>query len=205
MLACLSRIDLRFFLKRTWVFIPIFSLFIAIPAIFSVFTPGEAFLSFKLMGLNFIITRQGVGGAVLFVARVITSVSFAVLLSLTTKHFELLKVLRVFKVPHIFVMVLGMCYRYIYLFVEVVENTYLAIKSRIGGKIHYKKGQRIVAWSMASLWYRSYRLNEAVYGAMLSRGYSGEPVVFHDFKSKPGDWAWLACSVSLAVISIKIS
>ncbi|MDD2752479.1 MAG: cobalt ECF transporter T component CbiQ, partial [Candidatus Omnitrophica bacterium] len=33
-LSCLSRIHLGFFLKRTWVFIPLFSLFIAIPALF---------------------------------------------------------------------------------------------------------------------------------------------------------------------------
>ncbi|MDO8525139.1 MAG: cobalt ECF transporter T component CbiQ [Candidatus Omnitrophota bacterium] len=203
-LAYCSKIDLGFFLKRTWIFIPLFSLFIAIPALFSVFTPGETFASFKLMGINFIITRQGLFAALMFVARVITSVSFAVLLSLTTKHFELLKVLRVFKAPHIFVMILGMCYRYIYIFVEVVENTYLAIKSRVGQGIHYKKGQHIAAWNMASLWYRSYRLNEAVYSAMLSRGYSGEPVILNDFKAGPRDWICLASSVFLSVALLNI-
>ena len=181
-LTYLSKIDLEFFLKRTWIFIPIFSLFIAVPAIFSVFTPGDTLFSFKVIGINFIITQQGLFGAMIFVARVITSVSFVVLLNITTKHFELLRVLRVFKVPHIFVMTLGMCYRYIYLFVEVIENTYMAIKSRVGRKVHYKKGQKMVAWSMASLWHRSYLLNEAVYNAMLSRGYRGEPVIFNDFK-----------------------
>ncbi|MDD5427665.1 MAG: cobalt ECF transporter T component CbiQ [Candidatus Omnitrophica bacterium] len=190
-LAYFSKIDLVFFLKRTWIFIPLFSLFIAIPALFSVFSPGEAIFSFRVVNLNFIITRQGLYGASLFVARVIASVSFAVLLSITTKHFELLKVLRVVRVPQVFVMVLGMCYRYIYLFIEVVENTYMAIKSRVGRRIDYKKGQHMVAWSMASLWYRSYQLNEAVYGAMLSRGYRGEPVISHDFKAGPKDWVWL--------------
>lgn len=199
-LACVSKIDLMFFFKRTWIFIPMFSLFIAIPAIFSVFTPGEAIASFKFAGLNFIVTRQGLDGAALFVTRVAASVSFVVLLSITTKHFELLKVLRVFKVPHIFVMVLGMCYRYIYLFAEVVENTYFAIKSRVGSRIHYKKGQHMVAWNVASLWYRSYRLNEAVYGAMLSRGYAGDPVIANDFKARPKDWAWLFFTVFLSAV-----
>ncbi|MDD5436582.1 MAG: cobalt ECF transporter T component CbiQ [Candidatus Omnitrophica bacterium] len=204
MLVCVSKIDLGFFLKRTWIFIPIFSLFIAIPAIFSIVTPGEALVSFKLAGLNFIITRPGLAGGALFVTRVTVSVSFVVLLSITTKHFELLRVLRVFKVPHMFVMVLGMCYRYIYLFVEVVENTYLAVRSRVGRRVHYKKGQRMAAWNMASLWHRSYRLNEAVYNAMLSRGYSGEPAIFNDFKARPRDWVWLACSVVLTFISLNI-
>lgn len=199
-LACLSKIDFSFFLKRTWIFIPLFSIFIAIPAMFSIFTPGEALATFKIFGLNLVITHQGLNGAILFVMRVITSVSFAVLLSITTKHFELLKVLRIFRVPQVFVMILGMCYRYIYLFVEIVENTYLAIKSRVGQRVHYKRGHRIVAWNMASLWHRSYQLNEAVYNAMLARGYSGEPVVLTNFRSKFKDWAWLFFAVSISAI-----
>ncbi len=169
LLALISKINLIFFLKRTWIFIPLFSLFIAIPAIFS----------------------SGLASALIFVMRVATSVSFVVLLSITTKHFELLRVLRIFKIPQIFVMTIGICYRYIYLFVEIIEQTYLAIKSRVGVFLHYKSGQRIVAWSIASLWQRSVRLNEEVYQAMLSRGYQGEAVAWHDFKIKSKDWFWL--------------
>ncbi len=174
-LAFLSKINMWFFLKRTWVFIPLFALFIAAPALFSIVTPGEALVIFKIAGFKLIITRQGLFGAVLFVTRVITSVSFAVLLSITTRHFELLRTLRIFKIPQVFVMTLGMCYRYTFLFVEIVEHTYLAIKSRVGAKVHYKKGRHIVAWNIAYLWARSYKLNEDVYKAMLSRGYRGEP------------------------------
>ncbi len=191
-LAYFSNINMGFFLKRTWIFIPIFSLFIAIPAMFNIFTPGETMVTVPMMGsVKLIITRQGLFGAALFVTRVIASVSFAVLLSITTRHFALLKVLRIFGIPQIFVMTLGMCYRYIYLFLEVLENTYLAIKSRVGTRLHHKRGRQIVAWNISSLWHRSYHLNEAVYNAMLSRGYTGEPVLLDDFKTRPRDWVWL--------------
>jgi cobalt/nickel transport system permease protein len=80
---------------------------------------------------------------------------------------------------------------------EIIEHTYLAIKSRVGTEVHYKKGQHIVAWNMASLWHRSYLLNEMVYSAMLSRGYSGEPIVVHDFKTRPRDWVWLIFAAAL--------
>jgi len=203
-LACVSRVSLRFFIKRTWVFIPLFSLLIAIPALFSFISPGEPLFSFKLFGLGLVITRPGLAGAVLFVARVATSVSLVILLGLTTRHSTLLRVLRVFKVPQIFVMVLGMTYRYIYLFTEIVEHTYLAIKSRTGGLIHYKKGQSIVAWSIANLWQRSFKLNEDVYGAMLSRGYTGEPVLFEGFGSSLKDWVWF-CSVAIIFVFIILS
>jgi cobalt/nickel transport system permease protein len=162
-------------------------------------------VTWKISGISLSVTRQGLAGAELFVMRVITTVSFAVLLSITTKHFALLKVLRAFKVPQIFVMTVGMCYRYLYLFVEILENTYLAIKSRVGGRLHYKKGQSVVAWNIAFLWQRSYRLNEDVYKSMLSRGYTGEPAAKEKFKAKPGDWAWLftASGIFLLLIWIK--
>ena len=196
-LAYASHIRMGFFLKRTWIFIPVFSLFIAIPALFNIFTPGEALFTFNIIGLKLIITRQGLAGASLFVARVVTSVSLAVLLSITTRHFALLRVLRIFGIPQVFVMTLGMCYRYIYLFLEVIENTYLAVKSRVGTRLHYKKGQHIVAWNISGLWHRSYHLNQAVYDAMLSRGYTGEPLVLDDFRARTRDWMWLSLSALL--------
>jgi len=201
-LAGVSKINLGFFLKRTWLFIPLFSLFIALPALFNVFTPGESLFALQFGSFTFVITRPGVFAALLFVLRVLTSVSFVVLLGITTKHFELLKVLRIFGLPQVFTMVLGICYRYIYLFIGIIENTYLTMKSRTGNVMHYKRGQHIVAWNIASLWLRSYQLNEDVYRAMLSRGYSGEPVVLNSFKARLRDWLWLVLVMVIIVIVI---
>jgi len=204
-LAYFSNVNMSFFLKRTWIFIPLFSLFISIPALFNVFTPGDAMFTVHLLGVKLIITRQGLFGAALFLVRVITSVSFAVLLSITTRHCALLKVLRIFRVAQIFVMTIGMCYRYIYLLLAVVENTYLAIKSRVGTRLHYKKGQQVVAWNISALWSRSYHLSEDVYSAMLSRGYTGEPVILDDFKTKLTDWIWLFFVVMFFTIILYLS
>jgi cobalt/nickel transport system permease protein len=200
-LASLSRINLFFFLERTWIFIPLFSLFIAIPALFNVFSPGEPIFAFNVFYAKFIVTRQGLQSVSLFVIRVVTCVSIAVLLTLTTKHSQLLKVLRIFKVPQIFVMTLGMCYRYIYLFAEIVEDTYRAIKSRVGSRIHHTKGREVVTWSIANLWQRSYHLNNQVYNAMLSRGYRGEPEAFDEFKTGMVDWLSLACVMLFFIVT----
>ena len=200
--ASISRINLGFFLKRTWVFIPLFSLFIAIPALFSFISPGEALSSFKFLGFKLVITRPGLAGALLFVSRVITSVSLIILLGLTTRHSALLKVLRTFKVPQVFVMVLGMSYRYIYLFVEIVEDTYKGIKSRVGEIMPYRQGQSIVAWNIATLWQRSFKLNEDVYSAMLSRGYRGEPVLSDEFKTSFKDWVWSCLVVIISALAL---
>ena len=175
LLAMLSKISLPYFLKRTLVFIPIFSLFISLPAVLRALILGG----------------RGFFNVAIFLARITASVSFVILLSLTTKHTELLRVLRIFKVPQIFIMTLSMCYRYIYLLVEIMEQNFLAVKSRIGGRIHLKKGQHIAAFKIASLWQSSAHLNKDAYDAMLSRGYTGEPVVLDEFHSGKKDWLWL--------------
>ncbi len=201
LLAVLSRLRLGFFLVRTWVFIPLFSLAIAIPALFSFVSPGKIAASVGI----FHITQPGLRAAIFFVGRVTVSVSLAVLLSLTTRHAALLKALRAFGVPQIFVMILGICHRYIYLFVELVEHTYLAIRSRSGARLHHWQGRRVVAWNIGQLWARSCALNEQVYGAMLARGFRGEPMTLDRFRTQPRDWVWLACVtfVCLALTTLR--
>ena len=196
-LAAFSRIPLKFFLKRTWFFIPLFSLVIALPALFNIVTPGDALVSFSLAGRSLSITRQGLFSAGLFVARVTTCVSFAVLLSITTRHTELLKALRMFGVPSLFVLILHMCYRYLFLFMQVIEHTYRALKCRIGGRLHYSKGQRIVAFHLTGFWQRSLQMHQEVYNAMLSRGYRGEPQVLEGLRVTVKDWAWAGVAVAL--------
>ena len=198
-LAVCSNVPIGFFILRTWVFIPLFSLCIAIPALFSVVTPGEPVCVFFILGIKFIITRPGLDGAILFVTRIATSVSLVVLLSLTTRHAELLKVLRGLGVPKVFVLTVSMCYRYLYLFAVMVENIFTAVKSRVGVVVQYKRGQQIVAWNIANMWNRSCRMNEDVYNAMLSRGYTGEPRLLSNFHTRFRDWLWLSVSVFACV------
>jgi len=176
-LAVMSQIPLGFFLLRTWVFIPLFSFCIAIPALFSFVTPGEPAWSFYFLGVKWIITRPGLDGAIVFVVRVATSVSLVVLLSLTTRHTQLLKVLRLFGVPQVFVLTVAMSYRYLYLFAQMLENILTAVKSRVGVVSAHQKGRKVVAWNIANMWNRAQQMNEQVYLAMLSRGYTGEPRV----------------------------
>jgi len=51
-LAVMSRIPLGFFLLRTWVFIPLFSFFLCLPALFSFVTPGAPVCSFYFFGIK---------------------------------------------------------------------------------------------------------------------------------------------------------
>ena len=152
-LALFSGIRLAAFLKRTWFFIPFFALLIAIPAFFT----------------------QGPAAAILFIARVVTCVSFAVLITITTRHAELLKALAAFGVPAIFVSVLDMTYRYIFLFIKIFEEMHLSLKARLIRRMEGAHARRWVASRIGHLFRRSVRMSEEVYLAMVARGYSVEP------------------------------
>jgi len=196
-LAAASSINLWFFLRRTWFFIPLFSLLIAIPAVFSTFTPGEPLWTLKIFRFNVIVTRQGFLGAVIFFMRVLVSVSLTGLLVLVTGHQALLKALSMFGIPGIFVMILGMCYRYVFLFTAIIRDTYTTVMSRTGGLVSTGSGQRIAAFSMAGLWQRSYSLQEQVYRAMLSRGYTGKAKSLEEPRGGIADIICLSASILL--------
>lgn len=204
-LAAVSRIGFLFFLKRTWIFIPLFSLFIAVPSLFSGFTPGETVAVLPVFGKTLTVTRPGLDGAVLFVARVLASVSLAILLTLTTRASGLFAALRWLGVPQVFVMTLNMCYRYIFLFAGIILDMHRAMKSRTGGKMHYRRGQKIVSWNIANLWVKSVQMNQQVYDAMLSRGYDGEAKVMRGLRTTAVDWWWAGFSAALVCVSIIVS
>ena len=187
-LALASRIDISFFIKRVWFFIPIFSGIIAFPSIFNVFIPGEPLLTFikldhgiNLFLFNFTelsITREGLLGAILFVSRVATSVSLVVLLTLTTKWNDIMKSLRAIYVPFVFVLILSMTYQYILILIRMVEDMHYAKKSRTIRRDNSHGGlsreRDWVASRIGTVLMKSYYLSEETHSAMVSRGFNGE-------------------------------
>ena len=84
-LAAASRLPVGFFVKRVWLFIPIFTGIIVIPATLNVITPGTIVLPlWNWFGHAVGITEQGLTTAGLLVMRVACSISIVVLLTLTT-------------------------------------------------------------------------------------------------------------------------
>jgi cobalt/nickel transport system permease protein len=208
--ALASRIELGFFLKRVWVFIPIFAGIIMIPILFNVFMPGDALVTLATLGPNahlgpfalppFIaITRQGVMVAILFVLRVATCVSAAVLLFLTTPRDLLFKSLRSIKVPKVYVLTLDMCYRYIFLFTNMVRDFYTAKKSRSIKALPMMEEQKWVGGRVGYTLIKSLNMSEKVHGAMVSRGFNGDIKIMHRYSIHRRDY--VAC-VSVIALSI---
>ncbi len=205
-LALASRIPLLFFLKRVWLFIPLFTGIIALPAIFNIVTPGQPLITLLTFAapLNWgpfhlpatiTITQQGLHGAEIFILRVATSVSLSVLLVLTTEWARLLQALSALHFPKIAILIFGMTYRYIFLFIKVAEEMFLARRSRTVGRTNTREQQNWLSSRLGFLLNRSYKLSNDVYLAMLSRGWTGHARFLDDFRFQWRDAAWAAFTI----------
>ncbi len=199
-LAVLSRVPLKLFVKRVWMTVPLFTGIVVLPAVLNIVTPGEPLLVIAnlerpnlgpiSLPASLAVTRQGVLGAAMVVARVGVSVSAMLLLTLTTRWADLLKALRTLLVPKIFIVVLAMTYRYIFLLLSVVEDMFTARRSRqVGRKPTTKEGQHFVASAAATLLGKSYALSQEVYSAMVSRGFRGKIETLNTFRFSAADLA----------------
>jgi cobalt ECF transporter T component CbiQ/cobalamin biosynthesis protein CbiM len=195
-----SRIPFDFFVRRVWLGIPFFAGIIVIPAMFLV--PGPRLFELALGPLVVAPSVPGLTGAVLFVSRVGVSVSLAVLLVMTTPWADLLKSLQAVRVPGLFILVLAMAYRYIFLFLHLTNGMFEARKSRIVARTSGGEQRRWITGSMGGLLNRSVKMSNDVYAAMVARGFTGSIRTFADYRMTRADWTALAGTVGIAVVAV---
>jgi cobalt/nickel transport system permease protein len=214
--AHLSKINVGFFIKRVWLFIPIFAGIIALPMIFNVFLPGQCIFQVAYLGpgahlgpfslpANICITEQGVNLAIIFTMRVATCVSAVVLLFITTPQQVLFKSVRSLGVPKVYVLTLEMAYRYIFLLMDMVREMYVAKKARTIMSRSMFEEQKWVGGRMGYTLIRSIDMSEKVHMAMMSRGFNGDVKVMQQFKMKNRDYFAAATGLSLSVLLVLIS
>jgi cobalt/nickel transport system permease protein len=185
-----SRVPFGFFVKRVWLGIPFFAGIVVVPAIF--FVEGPRVFDLALGPVHVAPSWNGIEGAVPFVIRVGVSVSLAVLLVVTTPWADVLKSLRALKVPQVFVLVLSMTYRYIFLFLHTANGMLLARKSRVVGRTTGGEQRRWISGTMGNLMSRAFKMSNDVYSAMLARGFGGEIRSYSDYRMTAPDWISLA-------------
>jgi cobalt ECF transporter T component CbiQ len=206
LLAAASRLSIAFFLRRVWLFVPLFTGIVVLPATLNVVTPGTVVVSFGhwWFGHEIGLTSQGLHGAALIVLRVAVSVSLVLLCTLTTSWPRLLGALRALFVPRVFVTVLAMAHRYVFQLLETVTDMYTARKARAAGERDARAGRAFVAASAGALLGKAHALSEEVHQAMLARGYRGETVALVAPRVTAADLVWVATCVSAAVLVLGI-
>lgn len=194
-LAAGSRLFGLSFLRRVWIFMPFYTALVALPAL--VLTPGD--VAFRA-GI-FTITQQGIRTAAFLTLRVAVSVSFMLLLILTTSWPVLLKALRSLGFPRTLVFLLSVTYRYIYVLLSSANNLFLARKSRKLGPEAWQSTSRWTGALFGSLLEKSYVLSNEVFLAMKARGFRGEAEVLVDFRLRSHDVAWMILLFAVAGVS----
>jgi cobalt ECF transporter T component CbiQ len=203
LLAAASRLPVGFFVKRVWLFVPIFTGIVVLPATLSIVTHGDVVLQlWTWHGTAEGITIQGLTSAGLVVSRVATSISLVVLLTLTTPWVRLLAALRALGVPAMFILVIGMAYRYIFLLLGTVTDMYEARKARtVGAQSHDRAAREFLSASAGTMFGKAHHLSEEVHQAMVSRGYRGNARTIQAFRISGLD---VAASVVVLVAAAAI-
>ena len=205
--AVASGLRLSFFIKRVWLFIPVFTGIVVLPATLNIITPGHVVvpLGHWWFGHPIGVTSQGLQAAVLIVSRVAVSISIVVLLTLTTPWPKLMGALRALRVPRMFIQVIGMAYRYILHLLGSVEDMYIARRARtVTASTDLKEGRAFVAATAGALFGKAHHLSEEVHQAMVSRGFTGDARTLDSFRTGANEIAWaaaclLTCFAALGV------
>ena len=174
-LALASRVPFGMFITRVWLFVPIFTGIVVLPATLSLITPGEIVVPLGTwFGTAVGLTAEGLESAGLIVTRAALSISLVVLLTLTTQWSRLLAALRSLFVPTTVILVLSMSYRYLFHLLTSVDDMYTARRARtVGAESGVASSRRFVAASAGALFGKAHAMSEEVYLAMVSRGYTG--------------------------------
>src|SRR3990172_1201368 len=158
-----SRVGPKAFLSpNSWI-ASLIALALAVPAAFSFVVPGDSLYVLTRWPIEVTITRQGLHAGLMLFSRVTLYVLIMTVLTLTTRWQDLLGGLRGLGIPSVFVLTLGLTYRYLFLLLRLVEAMHNAKRSRSlrAGAASQERGW--AAGRIAALFSRSRPLSEKVY------------------------------------------
>ncbi len=198
LLAVVSRIPVRVLAVKVWIGVLAFTGIIALPAIF--LTPGVTVL--RLPVLDWAVSYQGLRTAAFLILRGETAATFAALLVLCTIRTRLLRALRFFRIPAVLVAIVGMTYRYIFLFLQTAQDMFEAREVRLIGALEPADRRRLAAANVGLLLGRSIQLSGEIHLAMQARGFRGDVRLLDDPSLGSKDWLGLAAFSGLAFAAI---
>lgn len=199
MLILLSRLDIFNFYKRVLFFTFIFGFLIALPSALNVITRGEIIVPLLHLSRPYRfwiyqipeeigLTREGVTGVLMLTSRVMNSLALSSFILQTTPFTEIIKALKVLKVPDPFLMIVVLSYKYVFIFAKTIEDMYLAKKSRLAVKVNNAEARRWIAGRLAFLFKKSRLQCEEIFKAMLGRGFSNNIKFYGVKKLQAPDW-----------------
>ncbi|MCG3178902.1 MAG: Nickel transport protein NikQ [Phycisphaerae bacterium] len=188
--AALSRVSPHHLLKRLLAVLP----FVVLVAVFLPFMPGQPRVAVGPLSLS----RGGLAMFATISTKGLIAVGAVVLLSATTPAAELLAGLARLRVPAIFVMLLAVTWRYLWLLADEARRMKRAAVAR-GFTGRWLWHARTVGRMIGALFLRSHQRGERVYLAMAARGFDGRAVGVPPARLRGGDLLFAAGSLALLI------
>jgi cobalt/nickel transport system permease protein len=138
--------------------------------------------------------------ALLITLKVLASVTSVNILACTTQWNELIRTLKVFHIPDMFIFVLDITIKYIIILGEFSLNMFYALKSRSVGKSSFKNAS--LSGIVGTMLIKSKEMAGDMYVAMECRGFTGEYKVYKKFKFKLTDSIYVIFCIMLILTYI---
>ena len=175
-LSFLSKVDFLEFLKRTFIFIPLYALVISFPRLFLGNQKDIVIRFFNLeLGTSFASLNQ----FLTFNFRVVVATSLVVLIAMTTTIEELSNTLKKIRLPREISISLLLTYRLLFVYLTKIRDLALSIESRVAEeRVGLKETGRLVS----NLLLRGFEESELVFLALESRNFEEVSILRRDEK-----------------------
>ncbi|MFC3883455.1 cobalt ECF transporter T component CbiQ [Bacillus songklensis] len=199
----IARIPLSYYIKL--LVLPLFFLFSGMITILISFADGHTVIS-EVIWSTYIgnwqicISKESLKRAVNLVFVVLSSVSCLYFLTLTTPLTAILDVLRKLKLPPLFIELITLTYRFIFVFLEESVKIYQAQSSRMG-YITIRQGMKSLGLLISVLFLKVFERTKQLSMAMNSRGYEDEILLFNQ-SYRYSSVSWFIITVIFAGMAI---
>lgn len=130
--------------------------------------------------------------------KVLISVAAVNILACTTEWDDLIRALKVFHMPDMFIFVLDITIKYIILLGEFSLNMFYALKLRSVGKSNKKSTS--LSGIVGTMFIKSKEMSEETYGAMECRGFTGEYKIYSRFNFNLADYICILFNLAFILI-----
>ncbi|HOK51602.1 MAG TPA: energy-coupling factor transporter transmembrane component T [Bacteroidales bacterium] len=184
-LSLLSQINFWNIVRQALLYVLLFGLLITLPASLNVFNGGKIIFSLvtfehphrwwiysipKEIG----ITREGLEYIVRICLKILNSVSFVLLILSTTGFENVIRGLRSMRIPHFFLLVLTLAYKYIVILSQQLYHSFQAMSLRGWNRTQSDLEKEIAAGRIGFLFRKGWEHYDLTYKAMIARGFTGE-------------------------------
>ncbi|MEY8000262.1 energy-coupling factor transporter transmembrane component T [Clostridium sp. Mt-5] len=141
--------------------------------------------------------------SILLILKVVGTIISINTLSYTTSWHDIIKALKKFFIPDIFILVFDITLRYIYILGEFALDMFYSLKLRSVGRNNNKYSS--ISKLMGSLFLKSKEMGDEMYYAMECRGFTGEYISHAKFKFKFTDFLYLIVNIFIIIMYFYIT